>query len=317
MGTNCREKDCEYPDVPCLMGHDDHRSCPSWGKDSSSTVQAEASTDSSILPWTSNTFGTAELSYLASQSRPKILGVIGAHNSGKTTFLANLYLLLHREGESGSFKFSRSFTLSGWENIAHGLRWNGAQPPMFPAHTTARQTRTPGLLHLGIRTADEGILDLTFTDAPGEWFQRWSVDEAAADALGARWIAENADAFALMIDSEALGGSERGQALLSFQLIAERLSACLRARPIQVIWCKSDIDIPSKTRDRLSERLKMLFPHAPQLSITAKPSGDERLSAEQQYLKFLHWIIEVNPMPILSNSQKTEPTDYFQSISAL
>src|SRR3712207_7219078 len=39
--------------------------------------------------------------------------------------------------------FAGSYTLGGWENLAHSLRWQGGHGPMFPPHTSTGAVRMP------------------------------------------------------------------------------------------------------------------------------------------------------------------------------
>jgi len=292
VGARCKREHCFVPDSPCLMGEDDPRSCGYWDKSESSSDESPLDADSSPLPWSSRSLGLADLSYLASQSSLRVIAVVGPKNCGKTTFLASIYLLLQRGQLPTGFEFSRSYTIGGWENDAHYLRWNGSHTPSFPPHTTAREGRAPGLLHLGMRTPTSGIIDLAITDAPGEWFRRWAVDKNAADSVGARWVAENADQFVLMIDCDVLSGSTRGEALLSYQLIAERLASEAKKRPVHIVWSKSDVQVPHVTKARLSERLERLFPASAQSDISVKPVGEKHEVVEGNFVQVLGWMLD-------------------------
>jgi hypothetical protein len=279
------------------MGEDDPRSCNYWDKSESPNDESPLVADSSPLPWSSRSLGLADLSYLASQSSVRVIGVVGPKNCGKTTLLASIYLLLQRGRLPAGFEFSRSYTIGGWENDAHYLRWNGIKTPSFPPHTTAREGRAPGLLHLGMRTPTKGIVDLAITDAPGEWFRRWAVDQSAADSVGARWVAENANQFVLMIDCDALSGPTRGEALNSYQLIAERLASEAEKRPIQVVWSKSDVQVPYATKARLSERLERLFPASAQSDLSVKPVGEKHEVLEGNFVQLLGWMLHGGEVP--------------------
>lgn len=273
------------------MGEDDLRSCVYWSQAEEPTQEASASVDQTALPWSSRVLGLADLSYLASQSKVSITGLVGPKKCGKTTFLATIYLLLQRGYLTGLCQLVRSQTIGGWENVAYYLRWKGSQPPSFPPHTTAREGRVPGLLHLGMRTPTGGIIDIVTTDAPGEWFRRWAVDRDAADSIGARWVAENANKFVLMVDCDVLSGATRGGAILSYQLIAERLASEAHGRPVHIVWSKADVEIPRETKARLCDRLASLFPDAPQTDISVKPTGNKHEVATQSFVQIFNWMM--------------------------
>ena len=83
------------------------------------------------------------------------------------------------------------------------------------------------MLHLALQDADQGrLIDYLFTDAPGEWFQKWAINIDSMEGVGARWVSDRADAFLVVADREALSdeatmGSARG----SLQLLAKRLGS--------------------------------------------------------------------------------------------
>jgi hypothetical protein len=153
--------------------------------------------------------GRTDIGFVAGRAKPTLVGLVGPENAGKTTLLAAWYLLIGRGVPiSERHRFAGSFTLSGWEAVARSLQWAPGSPPEFPAHTSTRGGREQGLLHFAFREDDEQLRDYLFTDAPGLWFQKWAINEEAADAAGARWIFEHADLFLLMADCAALSGRD-------------------------------------------------------------------------------------------------------------
>jgi Double-GTPase 2 len=286
------------------MGEDNPTTCQFFHQ-GATPPSDEQKTTSSPLPWGGNVFGLADLSYLASLNRPRVVGVIGPHNAGKTTLLAALYLLIFHGYGSERLRLIRSLTLGGWEAIASNLRFGGKNIPTFPAHTTMREARTPGLLHLGFRDASDTSHDLVITDAPGEWFRRWSVEEAASDAQGARWIAEKADAFLLVVDSAALTGPDSGQTLNSYNQILERFRKYRDERPLRVVWTKSDITIPNEIAKRLADRIDLLFPGAPLSHVSVKNLGEDP-ALQAAYLTLFVWMIDTDfPASQLGNRPRT------------
>ena len=171
-----------------------------------------------------------------------MVGIAGPQNAGKTTLLGAWYLLIGRGALTDSERqFAGSYSLAGWEAVAGSLRWAPGQAPTFPPHTTSRSGRAPGLLHLAFREDDSfRPNDLLFTDAPGEWFQKWALDRDSAEAAGARWVADLADILLLVADREGLAGESMGAARNSIQLLARRMAAERRGRPIALVWTKSD-----------------------------------------------------------------------------
>jgi len=287
----CQRKHCYAPDNSCLMGEDDYRLCKYWAQGENQVEDGKTQDGGSILlPWSGGAFGVADLSYLASQTHPRVVALIGPLNSGKTTLLATMFLLLLRGKMPPGFGLARSLTLGGWETVAHWMKWKSGQGPQFPEHTTSREQRVPGLLHVGMRDDSGGLTDLAVSDAPGEWFRRWAVDETAADAAGARWLAANADAFVLVVDSEALSGEDRGPAQVTYELLAERIASHVNYRPVRIVWTKSDITITTQMVSRMNDRFSAVFGSCETSHITVNKLGD--LPHEQDaFLNLLGWML--------------------------
>lgn len=178
---------------------------------------------------------------VAARGRPLTLALLGDSDAGKTSFLVTMYLHLVRGKPIGELRFAGSWTLGAWEALAAKMRWSGTEPPGFPPHTPRGQARRPGLLHLALRNAQGTLVDVLFADAPGEWFERWSVDRNAPEAEGARWLEAYADAAVVFLDSERLSdparwGSTRTKAL---QLLT-RVADAYDNRPWRAVWSKHD-----------------------------------------------------------------------------
>lgn len=103
---------------------------------------------------------------------------------------------------------------------------------------------------------------MLLTDAPGEWFTRWSVREDAPEAEGARWIVRHADAFLVLADCLRLCGRERGQARDDVRQLLERLSNNVRDRPTALVWAKAVHQPPAGICGSIRDALKNLIPHA-------------------------------------------------------
>lgn len=188
--------------------------------------------------------GLVDVGFIAGRRKPFLVGVIGPHNAGKTTMLASWYLLLSRgvtplKGRS----FAGTYTFDGWESLANAMRWAPGAKPIFPAHTTSRESRSPGLLHLCFRDQENTRVDFLLADAPGEWFQKWAMNANAVEAEGARWVSSHADLFLLIADCDALSGPAMGTARGAFQFQTRRLANDRGERPVALVWTKSDIRV--------------------------------------------------------------------------
>ena len=230
------EKECSngcFVELPCQKHKFDKKEdCPSWKEANKELVDKKGSedigtTDGYRVAWTSNSLGIKNLPLIGERSCPIIIGVIGLSNSGKTTFLSLIYLMLISGKKIGEWSFVNSYTMRGWENIVHGLKWSPGNSYQFPPHTSVNDGRANGLLHLALRN-DSDTKDIVFTDVAGEWFANWSKDKYAENSTGALWVQDNSDGFILLTDSDKLAstnGQERAEgisgtlALLDLSLI--------------------------------------------------------------------------------------------------
>ena len=112
------------------------------------------------------------------------------------------------------------------------------------------------------------------TDAPGEWFRTWALNRDAAPAEGARWAAEHADALLLIADRGALAGPDRGAARTDVQLLARRLAAELRERPVALVWTKSDITVDDYTEQAVRNTVLRSLPSAAEFRVSVAPTPD-------------------------------------------
>jgi hypothetical protein len=159
--------------------------------------------------------------------------------------------------------------------VARTMQWKPGAPPEFPSHTSTRGSREQGLLHLAFREDRHRLRDYLFADAPGLWFQRWAINEEAPDARGARWIAQNADAFILTADCAALSGVDRGSARAALQLLARRLGANRRGRPVTLVWTKSDIQVTPAMKAAVRDAVRSQIPDFEEFAVSMEaPPGD-------------------------------------------
>jgi hypothetical protein len=291
--NECSRATCWVPDTGCDLGFLDRSKCPAWtGKDHSEST-GDTNTNDVLMPWSGRPLGLVDLGFIAGRAKPFVVGVVGPQSAGKTTLLAAWYLLLARGLASRvGHRFIGSCSLEGFEAVANAMRWRPGSPPQFPPHTSSREGRVPGLLHLDFRKGQGAMRSYLLTDAPGEWFKKWSIESDAAESAGSAWISKHSDVFLLIADCEALAGEHKGAARGSLQLIARRLSAERSDRPVALVWTKADISVSSEMESAVREAVFSQMPDAVEFSvsvITSNPMGD---GTGTGFLELLGWILD-------------------------
>lgn len=289
----CSIENCFVPDTGCDLGHMNLSECPQWsGKLAAGAAQTE-SIDEVLLPWSGGALGLADLSFVSGRARPFVVGIAGSQNAGKTTLLGAWYLLLGRGAASvADRQFAGSYSIAGWEAVSGSMRWDPGQPPSFPPHTTSRGGRAPGLLHLSFwDSAERQSIDYLFADAPGEWFQKWAVNRDSDEGIGARWVADRADVFVIVADCEALSGDNMGAARNGLRLLARRLAAELRQRPVALVWTKSDIAISPEIENAVRLAVFNVMPEAVEFFVSVVPKVGESGANGTGLIELLSWIL--------------------------
>lgn len=293
--TSCSRATCFAPDSTCDLGHLERANCSAWQRRSEAgTEQGDLAADELLLPWSGSAMGLADLGFVTGRHKPLLVGIIGPQNAGKTTLLATWYLLISRGLiRSSTRQFAGSYSFAGWEAVASALRWSPGKQPNFPPHTTSRGGRAPGLLHLDFRNTSGEARGYLFTDAPGEWFQKWAVNREAVDGEGARWVAEHADVFLLIADRAALSGANMGVARNSLQLLARRLSAERANRPVALVWTKSDITIAPEIEATVRDAVLGLMPDAREFSVSVRAEAESDSGIAHGLQDLLDWTLDL------------------------
>jgi hypothetical protein len=289
--NRCPHPNCFADDnTTCTLGHIRLDMCPEWKRVSKGEVAASADSDQMLLPWSGLAMGESDLNFVSGKVKPITVGIVGPESAGKTTILGAFYLLLGRGAlTTDAALFSNSYTLAGWEAVATYLRWKPGQPPSFPPHTPSGAARAPGMLHLGFRREDGSLRDLLFADAPGEWFQKWAINEQAADAEGARWIARHADVTLLVADRQALGGPKKGAARNDFQLLAQRAVTEARERRLALVWTKGDVDVAPAMEAQIRKAVASDLSSVPEFTVSVSPRGG--VDAAEGFRELFGWVL--------------------------
>ena len=183
---------------------------------------------SRFLP--SAALGVEEARAMMRSGGAKVIGVLGAPNSGKTAALVSLYLLVSHAKLAG-FSFANSRSLMAFEDLARGTRdWNqGAHPDQMTSHTEMDAGRSAGFLHIKLRRdADERCFDLLIPDLPGEWSSSL-IDNNRHERLS---FLASARAIWIMVDGASLrADDQRLNAVHRLKRLIARVAAMCEGGP--------------------------------------------------------------------------------------
>lgn len=164
--------------------------------------------------------GTEDAVVVSRAAYTRLIGVLGATNSGKTCLLSSLYLLASNGLLGDRFRFAGSLTLQGFEDRArHARDWNsGHLPEQLAEHTTLLDPRAPSLLHIAFaeNVGPGRRRDLLFTDLPGEWTSQLV---ARADTAPRLAFLARADGVILVLDGPSFASPAARH--------AESMNACM------------------------------------------------------------------------------------------
>jgi len=196
--------------------------------------------------------GMEDVRALMGRRYGRVIGVLGAPDSGKTACLVSLYLLLAHDQLKG-FSFADSKSLMAFEDIARGARsWNrGAPPEHMTVHTELGAGRAAGLLHLKLRRNANGVrFDLFIPDLPGEWSTNL-IDANRWDQL--RFL-RGAHAIWLMVDGQSLvAPSQRLNAVHRMRLLIGRVADLCAPTIPPLFLVITRFDLGQPTRETLDE----------------------------------------------------------------
>lgn len=309
--TTCSHPRC-HPDSGCAKGERVHECSHFLKNKDEETAVPTGACDGEGVPWTGSAFGLDDITWLASRQRPLLFAPIGAHNAGKSTYLASLYIGLCRGVLPAQHRFTGSFTYGGWEKLAAYVRHapHGIGPG-FPPHTPVTENRLPGWLHLGFRSASGEVRDVLLADTPGEWFSRWAMRPVDDGASGARWISRHADGFLFFVDSAGLVGPDRRIVADKMEFLAQRLAGILAGRPVVIVWAKADQEVRGELRSDVEASLDNAFPGA-MVFQTSVYSGPDNEEPTRPFWNPIEWLllreVPVSPLEIPS---PLNPADAF------
>jgi len=272
-----------------------------------------------VLPWQGGVFQPGDIQIVSSRTPPRMIGMIGTKDAGKTSYLGMLYTLLFRGMKFHNWQFAGSQTLAGWELPAKYLKIRPDGTTHFPPPTSSNPAFY-SLYHLGIRDANGNLSDVIYADSSGEVFTKWSINPDDPEAQNAAWIYNHADGFILFVDCVALI-EKRGEVKQEIVQIAEQIACDLVQRPVTIVWSKSDRiqEIRPNIREALSEDLLDLIPNAKVVHITNFPKQDSDPMCHVNNLAVSEYLFDsfTEPCGSLFPPLKVVGDDFFYISSAL
>jgi hypothetical protein len=254
MRLACSKQDCtvaatdtclllNIPAETCpnvIIQADDEKQAPADGAASTEQSQEEVGR----IFFSGFELGTSEAAEIMRANYGTVIAVLGQYDTGKTCFLASLYLMTACRGIGDELGFAGSLTLNGLEMRARRLReWKeGALPKQLADHTVLADPRKPAIVHLGLRgrSNDRQRYDLLITDLPGEWSTDLIKDAGVADRFT---FLKRADGIVIALDGPMLNGPERHAAAQNAKLLVSRLADTLnvnRSLPFVLMVTKAD-----------------------------------------------------------------------------
>lgn len=205
----------------------------------------------------SRSLGLTAISELMASRYVSVIGIFGDPDSGKTSCLVSLYLLL-ASGRLKGWTFADSKSLMAFEEIARGAReWNEGNPSdQMTMHTELADERSPGFLHLRLKQEEtERCVDLALPDLPGEWTTEL-IGKARTDRFE---FLKTAEVLWIVVDGRSLADKERRQGLISRvgQLVA-RIKTLYEGNVPRVIVVATHRDggvLEESVRNRLKAEL--------------------------------------------------------------
>jgi hypothetical protein len=312
MIKKCSNPECTAPKGLCDESLDrEYQQCPFWNVDGEKKDEKIPNTKNgktSLIPWSGLALQPKDIEILSHRSTPLIIGMIGAPNAGKTSYLGMIYTLLFNGKKLEGWGFVGSQTLIAWETLAKFLKIKPNGKADF-APPTPSNPDYYSLYHFALRN-QENLCDILFADSSGEVFTLWSNDINDVNASNARWISEKSDAFIFFIDCEALI-ERRGPAKRDIVQMAGQLSAGVGERPVVVVWSKSDrIDeIRPNIKNAVTEAMQDCFPNSETIMISNFSKDDpdvlchkNNLRVTEDLLKKLNKPKEIDLIPEIGDT---------------
>ena len=258
----CANRECRIAQGgKCIEGHDDLAKCPYYGKEpeegnDEQDYDGQDTADAfdgvhlpNALPLES---GRADNVLAVLPSR--MIGVIGAHDSGKTSVIAGLFDLF-QIGPVCNITFAGSSTLHGLEVICHDARVASERDEPHSERTKRGEVR---FYHIDVRR--DGVLQsLLIADRSGEEYEE--VADLAANATG-MFELRRSDVITVLVDGRRLASpGDRADVMGAIPLIIQGMvenGAFLRKPDLAIVLTKDDAVQASPRKDRVEQDFRAI-----------------------------------------------------------
>ena len=251
----CANRECRIAQSGrCIEGHDDLAKCLYYGKEPEEGDQDEADDDQEViapfngvylpdaLPLESRRADRVFASLLS-----RMIGVIGVHDSGKTSVIAGLFDLF-QVGPVAHAMFAGSSTLHGLEIICHDARAASERDEPHSERTKRGEVR---FYHFDVLR--DGLLQsLLIADRSGEEYEE--VADLAANAT-TMFELRRADVITVLVDGRRLASSrDRADVMGAIPLIIQGMvenGAFSRKPNLAIVLTKDDAVQASPRKDQV------------------------------------------------------------------
>lgn len=253
----CANRECRIAQGgKCIEGHDDLAKCPYHGRepeevdneqddDGQDAVDAFDGVQLPVaLPLTSRSADN-----ILAKLPSRMVGVIGAHDSGKTSVIAGLFDLFQM-GPVSNVTFAGSSTLHGLEIICHDARVTSERDRPHSERTKRGEVR---FYHIDVQR-DGALQSLLIADRSGEEYEE--VADLAANATG-MFELRRADVITVLVDGRRLASpSDRADVMGAIPLIIQGMvenGAFVRKPNLAIVLTKDDAVQAAPRKDRVEQ----------------------------------------------------------------
>ena len=253
----CANRECRIAqDGKCLEGYDDLSECPYHGREPEERDDEDEVDDNAVadafdglhLP-DALPLGSSRADRVLSILPSRMIGIIGVHDSGKTSVIAGVFDLFQM-GPIKDISFAGSSTLHGLELICHDARVASERDEPHSERTKRGEVK---FYHLDVRR-DEILQSLLIADRSGEEYEE--VADLAANAT-AMFELRRADVITVLVDGRRLTSpADRADVMGAIPLIIQGMvenGAFERKPNLAVVLTKNDDVVASPRKERVEQ----------------------------------------------------------------